>query len=266
MFKRLVAAVLGGGLFLCLQGAVWASSGEAETETEESAYILYDVNDGRLEEADSYLPEQIDRQRAERIWRVFAAIVPAKQLLRVQEYYVNGPENEGGASVIPVDDGLHTWQLSIDEKSVDLQTREDMENLAFLLIHELGHIITLNHEQVDADYSACQQRIELDEGCARQGAYINRFVQQFWTPEMLAAVKNQTAAAVISERYAGHFLDEYAATNPVEDIAESFSVFVEEEHPEDCRVSVAEQKICFFYGFSELVNLRTQIRAGVAEL
>lgn len=261
MLKRLIIGVFSAGLFLGMWSFAWATS----VSEEESAYILYHVNDGSIEEAESYLPQQINRLRAERIWRVFAAIIPAQQLSLVREYYVNGPENAGGASVIPVDDFLREWQLSIDEKSVDLRDQQDMQNLAFLLVHEFGHILTLNHEQVEADYPGCENRIELEEGCAREDSYINLFVQRFWTPQMLSEAKAESAEAVYG-RYRNYFLDEYAATNPVEDIAESFSIFVEEEQPEDCQVSIAEQKLCFFYDFSELVILRSQIRAGVAEL
>ncbi|MBN3563675.1 hypothetical protein [Aliamphritea spongicola] len=261
MLKRLLVAVLSGGLLLGVYGTVWAMA----SAEEEPAYILYWVNDGRLEEAGSYLPQQIDRPRAERIWQIFTAIVPGKQLARVHEYYVSGPENEGGASVIAIDGKLREWQLSIDEKSVDLQNRLDIENLVFVLVHELGHIITLNNEQIEVDYTVCENRIELEEGCAREGSYINQFVREFWTPQMVSEAEEESAE-VLHSRYRGHFLAEYAATNPAEDIAESFSIFVEEEQPEDCQVSIAEQKICFFYGFPELIILRSQIRAGVADL
>ncbi|WP_271271610.1 ImmA/IrrE family metallo-endopeptidase [Aliamphritea hakodatensis] len=261
MLKRWIAGVLSCGLLLGIYSVVWATP-----LTEEGpAYILYWANDGRIEEADSYLPRQIDRPRAEKIWQIFTAIVPGKQLAWVQEYYVSGPENEGGASVIAIDDELREWQLSIDEKSVDLQSRLDMENLVFVLVHELGHIITLNHEQIEVDYTDCDNRIELEEGCAREGSYINQFVRQFWTAQMVSEAEEESAE-VLHSRYRDHFLAEYAATNPAEDIAESFSIFVEEEQPEDCQVSIAEQKICFFYGFPELVILRSQIRAGVADL
>lgn len=261
MLKRWIAGVLRCGLLLGIYSVVWATP-----LTEEGpAYILYWANDGRIEEADSYLPQQIDRPRAEKIWQIFTAIVPGKQLAWVQEYYVSGPENEGGASVIAIDDELREWQLSIDEKSVDLQSRLDMENLVFVLVHELGHIITLNHEQVEVDYAVCDNRIELEEGCAREGSYINQFVREFWTAQMVSEAEEESAE-VLHSRYRDHFLAEYAATNPAEDIAESFSIFVEEEQPQDCRVSIAEQKICFFYGFPELVILRSQIRAGVADL
>ncbi|WP_261842261.1 hypothetical protein [Aliamphritea ceti] len=261
MYRLFLAGLLSFVLLIQSGASAWAESAVSD----DSAYILYFVNDGQIEEAESYQPEDIDHRRAEKIWQVFAAIIPAKQLYRVQEYYVNGPENDGGASVIAVDSELRDWQLSIDEKSVELNDRQDMQDLAFLLIHEFGHILTLNHEQIDADYMSCEATIELEEGCAKDNSYIDLFVKRFWNKGMLTFAKTQDAATVY-RRYTNHFVHEYAATNPVEDIAESFSIFVEEDEPENCGVTVADQKVCFFYEFSELIILRSQIRAGVSSL
>ena len=263
MLNLLYSSLLSCALLLVGVSGAWA---EAVSEADaDSAYILYAVSSGVIEEADSYFPAAIDRTKARKIWQVFTAIIPAKQLYRVQEYYVNGPENDGGASVIAVDSELRDWQLSIDEKTVELNDQQDMQDLAFLLVHEFGHILTLNHDQIDTDYVSCEVSIELEEGCARENSYIAIFVKRFWNAGMLKIAKTQNALAVY-RRYADHFVHEYAATNPVEDIAESFSIFVEEDEPEDCRATIADQKVCFFYEFSELIILRSQIRAGVSSL
>ena len=63
------------------------------------------------------------------------------------------------------------------------------------------------------------------------------------------------------ERYREHpdeFVSEYAAGNMSEDFAETFSLFVLSDKPEDD--SVASQKIRFFYDYEELVQRRDYIR------
>jgi hypothetical protein len=46
-------------------------------------------------------------------------------------------------------------------------------------------------------------------------------------------------------------------TNPEEDIAESWSFFI--LSPKPAGNTIAEQKILFFYNYSELVQLRNEI-------
>ena len=64
--------------------------------------------------------------------------------------------------------------------------------------------------------------------------------------------------------YEDRFLTDYAATNPEEDIAESFSFFVLSPRP--AGDSIADQKILFFYGFPELVRLRDEIVNAICTL
>ena len=54
-------------------------------------------------------------------------------------------------------------------------------------------------------------------------------------------------------------MTDYAATNPGEDIAESWTHFVINDKPSGD--SIADQKVRFFYDYPELVELRDKIRA-----
>jgi hypothetical protein len=58
---------------------------------------------------------------------------------------------------------------------------------------------------------------------------------------------------------------EYAASNPDEDFAESFTVFVLKEKPTKPTVNFIhkDQKILFFYDFPELVEMRDFIRSNL---
>jgi len=64
--------------------------------------------------------------------------------------------------------------------------------------------------------------------------------------------------------YAGNesnFITDYAATNPGEDIAESFTYFVLNTKP--LGITGADNKVNFFYDYKELENLRKQIRSNM---
>jgi hypothetical protein len=59
------------------------------------------------------------------------------------------------------------------------------------------------------------------------------------------------------QKYAGQFISEYAATDPSEDIAESFMYFI--FMPKPTGEDPIDRKILFFHEFPELVSLRMTI-------
>ena len=180
----------------------------------------------------------------------------------------------GGAAVAPLEGDPTLWLLSVDPADTS-----DAVELDYTLIHEFAHLLTLNNAQVpgidEGDFFALEQAEQScstyfpGEGCANDDSYINLFVQRFWTDllaefgdlEQLGEDAYWDAVDQITQRYGDHFVTEYAMTNPAEDMAETFSVFVLQDRPAGS--TVAEQKVLFLYEFPELVTLRDEIRAGV---
>jgi hypothetical protein len=66
------------------------------------------------------------------------------------------------------------------------------------------------------------------------------------------------------ENHQDEFVDDYAATNASEDIAESFAYFV--FAPKPAGDTIAEQKILFFYAYPELAQLRSDILQSFCEI
>lgn len=97
---------------------------------------------------------------------------------------------------------------------------------------------------------------------------LNQFYQQFWVgtfAEHGSAVAAQEAGdegvalQQFYEKYRDRFVSEYAATNPIEDLAEIFTHFVLKDKPVD--TDIASEKISFLYQFARLVDMRRGIRA-----
>jgi hypothetical protein len=65
----------------------------------------------------------------------------------------------------------------------------------------------------------------------------------------------------VYEEHASDFVSDYASSNIVEDMAESFAQFVVGE--KKTGTTIADQKVNFFYGFEELTKLRTTIRENL---
>ena len=63
----------------------------------------------------------------------------------------------------------------------------------------------------------------------------------------------------IFDQNPGKFNTEYSVVNPVEDMAESFTLFITNNKKFDTN-TIANEKINFFYDFAELVEMRTRMR------
>ena len=108
---------------------------------------------------------------------------------------------------------------------------------------------------------------ELDEGCAHGDSVLLAFQQQFWAPYGDAAPDlANTDADLAWEFYLAHeddFVSDYAATNAIEDAAETFMTFVLEDEPTGD--SMVARKLEFFWGYPELVAIRERIRTEFAD-
>jgi len=226
---------------------------------------------------------QDDKQSHEQIWDYFSSIIPREQrrFLAHYELFTDGEDNTL-ASVVQSGSDPTLWDLSID-----MLDTNDPEDLTFTLIHEFGHLLTLNTTQVmpsqaifdepdsdsvyEREAQACQNYFP-GEGCSHEGSYIHLFVDRFWDDiydEWLKidALENEERyndrLDRFYEKYQDQFVTNYAPVSPEEDIAESWAYFVLK--PKPAGETIANQKVLFFYEFPELVELREQIARNLCE-
>lgn len=185
-----------------------------------------------------------------RAWQRWVGLVPAAARWRVGRFEVTEGDYDG--QVEPFSDSLQVWTLRLAELDEDL--------LDVALVHELGHLISLEPGELQpATDGSVEQNCTTyfaGEGCAREGSLVARFVQSFWDEELLAL-----APAERHGRNPSAFVSRYAATNPGEDIAETFVHFVYGLLPDG--QTVAEAKIDLLWEFPELVELRAALRRGL---
>ncbi len=164
-------------------------------------------------------------------------------------------DKDGLAFVTPSKEGDNrVWSIF-----VNMNSGSDKKELIFTLVHEFGHILFLNDEELSPK-DMCNGYLA-DEGCADNSTILGRFYSAFWKGKFdpkAGADENFT-----KDEFA--FVDDYAATNPVEDLAESFAYFVLKPKPANPQ-AVRDKKILFFYKFPELVKLRAQIRRELARV
>ncbi|MFZ5884618.1 MAG: hypothetical protein ACOYYI_12640 [Chloroflexota bacterium] len=246
--------------------------------------VAYKIRDGKLGNRtvlyvpEEYKPLQQNLETQKAIWNYTSSLLPPDQLKWISEFFIftDGPDNTlAWVDNRDILDRSH-WQLG-----VDILDAEDPIDLTYTLVHEFGHLLTLNTDQIPpADsYSTWAQnpstcpQFSLPEGCTHPDSYLNLFYQSFWADiydEWLESVEEVPVTSsdeydkLVEDfyfRYEDMFVSSYAATNINEDMAETFMYFVLESKPEGDLIF--EQKIRFFYKFPELVSLRAQIIQNV---
>jgi len=200
--------------------------------------------------------------RAQTIWGRFVALIPAEHRGMVSGFELMGEDYEG-AHVYPDDRDPTRWVLGVSEGlGADLDVT---------FVHEFGHLLTLNAREVPPNPNETRCRTFFTgEGCASPHSIVARFVDRFWTPELLDesdriyGIEDEeeywNAMDDFLARHDGEFVTEYAATNPGEDLAETFAEFILEERPDG--ELVKDRKVRFLWDDPALVELRAQIRDG----
>jgi hypothetical protein len=257
--------------------------GESTTVTDVTYLVEYtvsgdDIKNPHFEPVSKDLKaEQNDSATQLDIWKYFTRLIPPDQrkLLSGFSVFTDGKDNYL-AAVNQSDLDPSKWELNVDIADASAKTE-----LTFTLIHEFGHLLTLNSDQVNIsmplynnpdnqeiyqrEAAACPQYFT-DEGCSKPNSYINQFFERFWTDfytewQQIDQIRNentrQNRLDDFYTTYEDQFVTDYAATSPEEDMAESWAFFILSPKPE--LTSIANEKILFFYEYPELVQLRSQI-------
>lgn len=263
-----------------------------DAQTEEITYggegylVTYTVSGNRilnpvlLDAPAEMVAYQNDFEKHQQIWSYFVRLIPDEQreFLSGFAIFSDGPE-EVLAAVDPEPTNPELWILSVD--IVDAESRGELTSS---LIHEFAHLLTLNAGQVPPDlalwgipegpeydraYEEAEQACRTyftGEGCSTTRSYIYQFVEEFWEGffdewlEIQYIEVEDDYYAALDAFYLAHqnaFVSDYAATNPGEDIAESFTAFILQ--PKPTGRAMADDKVRFFYRYPEMVELREQI-------
>lgn len=212
-------------------------------------------------------------------WKIFYNIFPKKLTQKYIKKLVlisDGPDEKTGA-LGALTRNNDRWQLVIDPVDVNFKSKDGdrLYQSVYTLIHEFGHLITLNNTQIKPTLKTKQNPEEpyvTIEGEALKNSYLNLFVRRFWSGGLLnewdviqkkyCFVEQKACLDKLYGLYEDNstdFLTDYAAESPEEDIVESWTYFVLEDKIDEPE-TVAHQKINFFYQFPELVRYRKIIR------
>lgn len=198
---------------------------------------------------------------AEGIWELYARIATREYAATMMSSYRvgNAPDSDTLAYVSPDPDAPGRWTLAANEAFAD-----DRDLLTSTLVHEFAHVLSLNTTEIDADSGPCPT-LAVSEGCARAGSAILDFQRQFWAAYADAPNPDNDDSAVADAFYAAHeadFVSAYAATNVVEDFAETFMTYVLETAPADASSPIGA-KMAFFDAHPSWAAQATRIRTAL---
>lgn len=248
---------------------------EVFTQVEGNNVILalFDVNQGKIQLSDrntkdiKTIPAK-DIELYQKLWDHAKKIIPNDYLNKITKFEINtdGYQNVM-AHVVSESTDQSKWRLALDVKDAvnsDGSFNKEIDNT---IVHEFMHVITLNNSQLKDKVDPYSNTYNVDEGTLTEGSYLNKFYNKFWKSLEKEFNESSDAQETDGENqfYLNHeteFVSDYAATNPVEDIAEAFRVFVLEDAPKDSKL-IKDKKVLFFYSFDELVKFRTEIRANL---
>ena len=190
------------------------------------------------------------------VWDYFRRVItPAFAAEIMLQYRAGDAPKSDTLAYVYQDDDPQYWILA-----ANLATSKNDADLIATLVHEYSHILTLDTSQFTVDAASCDT-LDLSEGCANADSYLQVFEDTFWSNYSDAPSAENTDEDIAYNFYLAHeddFVSDYAATNVVEDTAESFMTFVLEDHPKGN--SLIAQKLDFFWHYPELVTIRERIR------
>lgn len=251
---------------------------DEDFEDEGEVLTSYSVKDGKITIDDKIELEDEDNISLQNnteihnaIWKEVLKIVPKEYLNNISKFEIFTDGEDGILAMVePLSEDNKNWSFSVDIKdSLNENGKLDTKELAYTLIHEFGHILTLNNSQIEniEQNNNNRDRFSTMEGIAKEKSYLNQFYNKFWKDiykelEEIEKIedeeKYEIAKEEFFEKYNVRFVSDYASTNPGEDIAETFAEFITSDKPDGD--TIAEQKILFFYNFKELVEFRENIR------
>lgn len=214
-----------------------------------------------------------------RIWQIFADILTDEWVAENIRQYNTYRDPDGSllGFVWQVRNDEPSWGLAMDVSRADFENPEWVRDMIVVLIHEAGHIVTLESEQANRKVTYASECTKQDgwfygSGCALEDSYLAEFGNRFWNNtevrfyndlQDLEGDERTEAIDDFYEKYGDEFVTRYAVTSPLEDIAESFTNYILMAEPTGN--TIAERKLRFFSEYPELVELRENMRERIEE-
>ena len=191
-------------------------------------------------------------------WTLFESVAPVSTREKITYFVVFGDaaDNTTEGFAQPLDDVGAEWLFALNGDS------ENPEELAFTAVHELAHVLTLNDDEIAFAAAECDT-FATGEGCAHADSALNTFVDTYWLdlldPLFDLEDEGEDPSFPLCDANPEQFFRAYNATNPGEDLAEMFAVFVFDLETQG---GIVEDKKQFFADLDIAVEVRDYVRSN----
>ena len=249
--RKIVSADLASLLIDYLAYSLSSRRNDTPSVADISSATSYRVDAGQKIELKTGKPGVNDAE----LWGQITRLMPLEQSDRLMgQFQVFSKPKSNTIAYMGRDDTTGRFTMGINDP-VHLAT--DVQEQKLTIAHEFMHMIVVAEAIPMTEGQACVGIAYPDDGCYKPGSIYADFVKRFWSEA------DRDAAAKGGDVRSGKensFVTAYAATNPHEDIAESFSVWVLSEGKGK---TLADSKQRFFNGYPNLVALKQHIRTSL---
>jgi hypothetical protein len=181
-------------------------------------------------------------------------------------------------------DNQNNFEMTFDSSFFYKNETFDREFFKKVFSHEYAHVLSLQNKQIETFSTLDKSNVEKNlfdledvkcrpnyynlEGCFKSESYISTFYKKFWIGELKSNFDNiqkigdknvfQDEMLKWSVKYKENFVSNNAFLSPEEDMAESFSLWVNNTDATKLN-TVQKEKILFFNEFPELLRVKTII-------
>lgn len=172
--------------------------------------------------SNDYLAYQQDMEVHQAIWQEVLKVVPPDMLYRIERFTIFYPNDNVAGYVSPIDDEIKAFTLGM---SLEFYKNSNSSSITFehIIAHELGHILTLNETQAEVS-DLCPNYFN-GYYCTKENSYLNNFYIEYWIP-ILDDYNTFLDPYDYYDLHTNEFVRWYAATNVIEDIADTFAYYV----------------------------------------
>jgi len=158
--------------------------------------------------------------------------------------------------------GYFEWYFGVSDEFLGEQLSRTI--IDELIVHELGHIVSLEEALDPGEVYECHQTISAGGDCPNPRSIYSQFVAEFWPEELLDELDGGGTdfRGVEVRGYETHFVSDYASANPAEDFAETFMMYVLDSAP-DYNTSITREKIAWLSESAELQKMRREILSSI---
>lgn len=202
-----------------------------------------------------------EQESLEAVWEHTTDILPKELFANFKYFKVGGDGKLGSdAYVIPVDSEGKLWCMAVDPDDIS-----DDNLFPYTVVHEMGHYLTLNENQVeyfdDNEVFYPIDRYSDSQCVAKEDSYIQAFYELFWK-DIINDWRTNQENPYFYYRHKSQFITEYSASECAEDIAECFSAYV---FLDKAATPETQRKYDFFNSYPEFRSIKNEILNNVKE-